>query len=272
MQKATPATAGKGAPPRGGPPAAGGAGKEDAAAIHLLTEDGECVRVAPAVAAQMGTIGPLLALGGTFPLPSVRSTTLAKVIEYLAHHGEAADRHASEEGEAEEAAPPQRPRAVLLQTAGQGGGRAGAARDSATEEDDDEEELEQVRRLVSGRPVRDKGAKAPLHHRRCDDDDDDEDEDESEEEEYDAATSPTALLTPWEGAFFEGLSLGSLIEVTKAANYLNAPQLLEACCRSIARQMVGLRADELRAKFNLPDDLTAEEKGRMATEFAWIDE
>lgn len=81
-----------------------------------------------------------------------------------------------------------------------------------------------------------------------------------------------AATTPWDQRFLDSMDLATLVEVTKAANYLNIPLLLDVCCRTIARQMTGLKAHELREKFNLPNDFTAEEEARMAAEFAWVDE
>jgi S-phase kinase-associated protein 1 len=81
-----------------------------------------------------------------------------------------------------------------------------------------------------------------------------------------------AATTPWDQRFLDGMELAALVEVTKAANYLNVPGLLDLCCRTIARQMTGLRAAELRAKFNLPHDFTPEEEARIASEFSWVDD
>jgi hypothetical protein len=80
-----------------------------------------------------------------------------------------------------------------------------------------------------------------------------------------------ASVTPWDQRFLD-IDLPTLIELTKAANYLNVPILLDLCCRTIARQMTGLKAEELRKKFNLPNDFTPEEEAKMAAEFAWIEE
>ena len=79
-----------------------------------------------------------------------------------------------------------------------------------------------------------------------------------------------ASTTPWDQKFLDALDLPTLVELTKAANFLNVPSLLDLCCRTIAKQMTGLKAPELRRKFNLPNDFTPEEEARMAAEFAWI--
>lgn len=81
-----------------------------------------------------------------------------------------------------------------------------------------------------------------------------------------------ANVTPWDQRFLEALELSSLIELTKAANYLNIPGLLDLCCRTIAQQMSGLRVDELRRKFNLTNDFSPEEEARMVAEFSWVQE
>ena len=95
-----------------------------------------------------------------------------------------------------------------------------------------------------------------------------------EEEDIDDATlfaSYVAATSPWDQRFLDAFDLPTLVEVTKAANYLNIPNLLDLCCRTIAKQMTGLKASELRRKFNLPNDFTPEEEARMAAEFSWID-
>ncbi|PJF17224.1 S-phase kinase-associated protein 1A [Paramicrosporidium saccamoebae] len=124
-------------------------------------------------------------------------------------------------------------------------------------------------------------SKQPIASRDGDDDDDEGDDDAdvstltldssvSSDDEY-IYEDYLASVTPWDQRFLD-VDLPTLIELTKAANYLNVPVLLDLCCRTIARQMTGLKAEELRKKFNLPNDFTPEEEAKMAAEFAWIEE
>lgn len=79
-------------------------------------------------------------------------------------------------------------------------------------------------------------------------------------------------VNPWDQKFMESLELQTLLEMTKAVNFLNMPRLLDLCCRTIAKHMTGLKTEELRKKFNLPNDLTPEQEAKLAAEFSWIDE
>jgi len=99
-------------------------------------------------------------------------------------------------------------------------------------------------------------------------DTDSESDDNSIFEQVESLQEQTAA----EHHFFLSMDISTLVEVTQAANYLFIPDLLDGCCRGIARAMTGLKADEMRRMFNLPDDLTAQEKSQMAHEFAWVED
>lgn len=198
-------------------------GGDDALLITLLTEDGQRVPVERRVAQQMGVLRGALTVSrdaSVIPVPGVKSTILAKVVEFLLQHSED---------------PPAVKPKVYLQR----------RTPKINEDGDDENEYDSEGELeVSS----------------------DEIDDECLYEDY------LANVTPWDQKFLDALDMATLIELTKAANYLNTPLLLDLCCRTIAKQMSGLTAEELRKKFNIPNDFTPEEEAKMAAEFAWIDE
>jgi hypothetical protein len=213
--------------------------------VILLTEDGQRVALHSGSAKQLGILRTMLEMGGTtFPVPAVKSTILAKIVEFLDQH---------------------RDDSLLIPLQTTSPVRIVA---SSTEE----------------RTERGRGENGNAD----DDDDGDDDGDNVDDKLITKGTGPTASssdsedeylyeeylssVTPWDQRFLESQDLPTLIELTKAANYLNIPLLLDLCCRTIARQMSGLKAEELRKKFNLPNDFTPEEEAKMAAEFAWIDE
>lgn len=71
------------------------------------------------------------------------------------------------------------------------------------------------------------------------------------------------LTSPWDRKFAESLDIGSLIELTKAANYLYIRPLLDLCCKTIAGHIQGLSVAELRQKFNISNDFTPEEEEKL---------
>lgn len=77
-------------------------------------------------------------------------------------------------------------------------------------------------------------------------------------------------LNPWDRNYFEKMDTEMLVSVTKGANFMNIPALLDQCCRQLAKIMSGMKAEELRRKFNLPNDLTKEEMDKIGEEFAFI--
>lgn len=60
-----------------------------------------------------------------------------------------------------------------------------------------------------------------------------------------------------------------LIQIMLSANYLEAETLLNECAKSISRLMKNKSAEEIREEWELPDDLTEEEKETIRRENAW---
>ena len=215
--------------------------------VIFVSEDGQSMEVDRQSARQVGLIRNMLDLSPpegtlTFPLANVKSTIMSKVIEFIQfHQNDAAPvRNATsaiDGGIIDEDDPNAgvTPNVSALRLEGQAEGMASKftmASDSSSSDDDFS----------------------------------DGDHDEYLHEEY------LCNVTPWDQKFMDNLDLATLLELTKAANYLNVALLLDLCCRTIAKQMTGLKAEELRKKFNLTNDFTPEEEAKMAAEFAWIDE
>lgn len=114
---------------------------------------------------------------------------------------------------------------------------------------------------------------------RPDSENQDNDNDDHSEEEEEALFGQEYLnedyllkLSPWDRNFFDRMDLELLVDITKGANFMNIPLLLDQCCRQLAKIISGMKPDELRRKFNLPNDLTKEEKDKIGEEFAFINE
>jgi len=79
-------------------------------------------------------------------------------------------------------------------------------------------------------------------------------------------------ITGWDHAYLKGYDQSSLYELILAANYLNAKGLLELACKTVARQMIGKTAEQIRKEFNLKNDFTPEEEARIRLENEWCEE
>lgn len=214
--------------------------------VTFISEDGQALEVERQCARQVGLIRNMLDMSPpdsslTFPLANVKSTIMTKVIEFLQFH------------QSDVSLPDKDPYGGSLR------------RQEIIDEDDPK--AGQTPNVSALRLQGDSEAASSNDFSSSDDDDlAFDDDDEYLHEEY------LCNVTPWDQKFMDSLDLATLLELTKAANYLNITLLLDLCCRTIAKQMTGLKAEELRKKFNLTNDFTPEEEAKMAAEFAWIDE
>lgn len=92
---------------------------------------------------------------------------------------------------------------------------------------------------------------------------DDDDNDAEAEAESDADTAVSQWLAT--------LSDTDMQHLIMAANYLSYVHLGAVCMRQFARRCDGLSTDELRVRFNLPDDLTADDRALVRSEKAWFE-
>ena len=114
-----------------------------------------------------------------------------------------------------------------------------------------------------------------VQQKKCDLSDDDSvggerDSEEEQEAEVDIYHNRySGLLCAFDSRFLQSLSVPTLLEVTKAANYLGIESLLDLGCRGIAGHMKGLSTEAIRQKFNIRCDLTPEEEERIRREGLW---
>lgn len=62
-------------------------------------------------------------------------------------------------------------------------------------------------------------------------------------------------LSVWDEQFFSRLALPTLYQLLLAADQLQMVRLLNACNKTVARMMIGKSPAEIRATFDIPDDL-----------------
>lgn len=60
-----------------------------------------------------------------------------------------------------------------------------------------------------------------------------------------------------------------LFDIILAANYLDIAALLDLTCGAVANLIKGKTPEEIRATFNLPNDLTPEEEEQIRKDNAW---
>lgn len=228
--------------------------------ITIITEDGQAIQVDRQCINQMGALSSLLGLSSKPPpslsIPNVKSTVLVKILEYLNYHLEDS----------------------LIKVPSR------STKQTKESVITNQEPLQHENNSDDNLDVASQ-SNQQYHHRHQDDSDvadDDDNNNNNDDTDFSSSSSTPddeylyeeyiAAVAPWDQRFMDALDLQTLLEMTKAVNYLNIPRLLDLCCRTIAKHMTGLTAEELRKKFNLPHDLTPEQEAKLASEFAWIDE
>nr|CAD2205154.1 unnamed protein product [Meloidogyne enterolobii] len=76
----------------------------------------------------------------------------------------------------------------------------------------------------------------------------------------------------WDKNFLGYLSNSELFALTIAADFLDVPGLLDVCCKTIAGMLSGISAENIREKFGIVDDLTADEKAELKAEHQGLNE
>ena len=97
-----------------------------------------------------------------------------------------------------------------------------------------------------------------------------------------AAQDPPTILEhdtienekPWETEFMTPMLPNSpiLFDLTLASNFLDIKTLYRCCTRNIAKCLRNKSPEEIRATYNLDDDLSPEEKEQIKKENAWFEE
>lgn len=75
----------------------------------------------------------------------------------------------------------------------------------------------------------------------------------------------------WDVEFLK-VDQGTLFELLSAANYLGIDGLLDAACKTVANQIKGKTADDIRKQFNIQNDFTPEEEEEVRHENEWVEE
>ncbi len=88
----------------------------------------------------------------------------------------------------------------------------------------------------------------------------------SKEDETAVATETAKEIELWDEQFCK-MELQSLFQLILAANYLEIPSLLDVTCKTVANMINGKTPDQIRETFNIPDDLTEEQKEEMYKEY-----
>lgn len=207
--------------------------------ISVLTEDGHTVQVPSdllpyiTLIKQTVELGRLQSSNKPIPLPKIRASTFGKILEWAALHKD----------------DPTITAASIM--------------------------------TAPAKPAEDK-IELKLNIKKTADDEEDDEMEDADNSMNDIETGPDRfaveeldwdpLICPADRKFLEGIPIPNLIDLTAAANYLAMEPLLDVCCKSIANQMSGLSVEELRVKFNIPNDFTPEEESKLKAEFGWADE
>ncbi len=76
------------------------------------------------------------------------------------------------------------------------------------------------------------------------------------------------ILPAWDKAFCD-VDQAILFQLMIAANYLDIKALLELTCKTVASMINGKAPDEIRALFNITNDLTPEDEEKMRADYGW---
>lgn len=75
-------------------------------------------------------------------------------------------------------------------------------------------------------------------------------------------------ILPWDKEFCD-VDQATLFQLMMAANYLDIKALLELTCKTVANMINGKAPDEIRALFNIKNDLTPEDEEKMRQDYGW---
>ena len=75
-------------------------------------------------------------------------------------------------------------------------------------------------------------------------------------------------LNAWKQHFID-VDQAVLYELIMAANYLNVAELLDLCCKEVARLVKGKAPEEIRTYFHIKNDFTPQEEEEVRRENQW---
>ena len=78
-----------------------------------------------------------------------------------------------------------------------------------------------------------------------------------------------AVTDPWDAPFINGISEELLVDVVMACYDLGLYGLFDLCSGKIASMFKGKTIDELRQKYGITEEFTAEEEERLKKEYPW---
>ncbi|KAJ1972188.1 hypothetical protein H4R33_007119 [Dimargaris cristalligena] len=99
---------------------------------------------------------------------------------------------------------------------------------------------------------------------------DDPEDDEDSDDEMDGPLRSTDI-DPWDLKFID-VGMEMLYEIIMAANYLDIKPLLNLGCKTVANMIKGKTPDEIRSRFNIPNDFTPEEEEQIKKENEWAED
>ncbi|XP_065193747.1 S-phase kinase-associated protein 1-like [Sycon ciliatum] len=76
-------------------------------------------------------------------------------------------------------------------------------------------------------------------------------------------------IDSWDEEFLK-VDQGILVELIKAANYLDIKGLLDAACKTVANMIKGKTTEEIRKTFNMVGDFSSDEEEEIRKENAWL--
>jgi len=79
-----------------------------------------------------------------------------------------------------------------------------------------------------------------------------------------------AVTEPWHADFINSMEEEVLVDLTMAANYMDAKGIFDLCCAKIATMFKGKTVEELKQRYNITEDLTPEMEEKILKENPWI--
>jgi S-phase kinase-associated protein 1 len=90
----------------------------------------------------------------------------------------------------------------------------------------------------------------------------------SAKEKEEAEQKKKREISPWDKEYAD-VDQPTIFQLMVAANYLDIKPLLELTCKTVANMINGKTPDEIRALFNIKNDLTPEDEEQLRAEYGW---
>lgn len=86
----------------------------------------------------------------------------------------------------------------------------------------------------------------------------------------DEPSLPLPAKDSWDMKFLD-LPPDELQKIILAANYLNIPRLIDACCFRLGLEIQGRSVEDVRQIFSIQNDFTHDDEERMKREHMWYE-